>query len=164
MCEGEWSWVQLSFAAWALFLVPAHSGEWRGEIQLLWSPEVPTCLPTWASNCCLEKQHTKDIDKQGLLSCTDILVFVPQGPSYLVFHYFLNFIFFVYFPLFRGSWRKWNETVEFPECSPSSHQLCAVRGDVTSGPELTLCWAVALKIQVQQEPEEAQPLIIHTAP
>lgn len=79
----------------------------------------------------LEEQNTKATDKQRLLSCTDILGFVPQGPSYLFFHDFLTFLFFVYFSLFRGSWRKWNETVELPVCSPSSPWVCAVRGHVT---------------------------------
>lgn len=92
---------------------------------------LPPYLPTRASSCCLEKQHTKAVDKWTLLICTDILLFVPWGPPYLFFHDFLTFLFFVYFSLFRGSWRKWNEAVEFPECSPSSHWLCAVRGHVT---------------------------------
>lgn len=130
MWEGEWFWVQLSFAAWALLLVPEHSGEWRRDPAVVIFRDLSrdNHLPASASSCCLEEQHTKTMDKQRLLSCTGILV--PQGPSHLFFHDFLTFLFFCLFLFFRGSWRKWNEAVEFPECSPSSW-LCAVRGHVT---------------------------------
>lgn len=113
MCEGEWSWVQLNFAAWVLFLVPAHSGEWRRDPAVMISRDISrdNYLTTYLGILMLlEEQHTKTIDKQRFLSCTGILVFAPQGPSYLFFHDFLAFLFFVYFSLFKGSWRKWNET------------------------------------------------------
>lgn len=83
-------------------------------------------LPTWA-----EEQHTKAIDKQKLPSCTDILVFVPQGPSYLFLHDFLTFLFFVYFSLFQGELKKMDWDCGVPWVLPSSRWLCAVRGHVT---------------------------------
>lgn len=92
-------------------------------------------LPTRA-----EEQHTKAIDKQRVPSCTDILVFVPQGPSYLFLHDFLTFLFFVYFSLFQGELKKMDWDCGVPWVLPFlSLALCCKR---TCHP-LVLSWHCA---------------------
>lgn len=160
--EGGWSWVQLSFSVWALFLVPAHCEEWRRDPAVMISRDISrdTCLPTWAYSCCLEEQHSKAIDKQRLLSCTDIwFLFLEDLPT--CFLMILSPSFSLFISLFSGGGEEnWMRQWVLPFLSLA---LCCKRRCL---PLLLTwhCWAVALKIQVQPEPEEVQPLISHTAP
>lgn len=127
MWEGEWFWVQLSFAAWALLLVPEHSGEWRRDPAVVIFRDLSrdNHLPASASSCCLEEQHTKTMDKQRLLSCTGILV--PQGPSHLFFHDFLTFLFFLFISLFQGELKKMEWGCGVPWVLPFLLALCCKR-------------------------------------
>lgn len=54
-----------------------------------------------------------------------------------VFSAFFTFRLFVFvFSLFRGSWRKRSETVEFPKCFPSSCRFCTITGHVWSSVDI----------------------------
>lgn len=116
MCEGERSWVQLKSQVSKSCSLSPHS--WSG--------------------LCWAEQHTRAIDQLRLPSYTDVLweFLVPWEPSLLFFLFvvvlvavFLSASFsFFFFSLFWGRWRKFNETMELPNCSPSSLPfLCCKR-------------------------------------
>ena len=109
-----------------LFLGPGHSGEWRRDPAVVMSPEIPTR----ASTCCWAAQKGHRSAETSWLHRHPVGVFGSLRTFPPGFSWFSQLPFLCFFSLFRGSWRKCNETVEFPECSPSSHRFCAVRGHV----------------------------------
>lgn len=163
MCEGEWSWVQLRFAAWALFLVPTRSGECieRSSCHDL-QRYLPNYLPTWASRCCLKSRTQRpQISRDFSVARTFWGLFLKDHPTCFFMIFSPSFCLFL---SFQGELKKMKWDRGAPCVLPFLSLGLCCKG--TCHP-LILSWhcrAVALKMQVQQEPKEVQPLISHTAP
>lgn len=139
-----WRNMTLVFCSiWDVWRVAFHLGPKVTDLQ----PEpVPSPSTQWRtkdrSSCDNVSKHTYQ-DMQLLLGRaahknprsaeTSQLHRCPVGSfgSLRTFSLFAWLFFFYYFFNFRESWRKCSETVEFPECSPSSCRFCTIGGPVT---------------------------------